>query len=309
MPMTDLSRPYAELAALISRHAPRDDIIETAIPGLFVLRQSAPSLPHFCAQWPTLALVAQGAKSITLGQETFHYGVGDFMVVSLDLPVIGCVVEASAEKPLLSLGLEIRPDRLRQALDRVVKSPAPVQADGLRGVGVNKVNAPLLEAVLRTMRLLDSPEDIAALAPLYEQEMLYRLLTGPYGPRLIQNITRDSPANRVSRAIEWLREHFAKPLRMEDLASHAGMSISSLHHHFRTVTAMTPMQFQKQLRLNEARRLILVDGMDIGGAGFSVGYASRSQFGLEYARHFGASPSRDIITIRRTGEAGAGSPS
>lgn len=296
--MTDNRQTLAEMATRIARHARTEGLIETEIPDFGLFRLDRPSEPNFCAQWPCFALVAQGAKSITLGTETYRYGVGDFMIVSMDLPVIGCVTEASPAHPLLSLGMTIRPERVRQVLERISPRLPTDKAEGLRGVGVNRVSGPLLDAVLRYLQLLDSPEDIPALAPLVEQEILYRLLVGPYGPRLIQNVTRDSPANRVTRAIEWLRQNYTRTLRMEDLATHAGMSVSSLHHHFRAVTAMTPMQYQKQLRLNEARRLMLVERLDVGAAGFTVGYATRSQFGLEYSRHFGTSPSRDVAALR-----------
>lgn len=304
--MDETEAGFAELAALIARHTPNEALTETIIPELFLLRLTAPTEPRFCAQWPTFALVLQGAKSITLGQETFRYGVGDFMIVSLDLPIISAVIEASPEVPMLSFGMTIRPDRLRQVFERAAPRLPLGNAEGLRGVGVNRVSPPLLEATLRYLRLLDAPEDAAALAPLIEQEILYRLLTGPYGPRLVQNVTRDSAGNRVGRAIDWLRANYTRALRMEELAAHAGMSVSSLHHHFRALTAMTPMQYQKQLRLNEARRLMLVEGADVGSAGFTVGYSSRSQFGLEYARHFGTSPSRDIASLRMTEPAPAG---
>lgn len=300
---TNLANAFAEMATLIARHAHTEGMTETAIPDFGLFRLDRPSEPNFCAQWPCFALVTQGTKSITLGTETYRYGVGDFMIVSMDLPVIGCIIEASVEKPLLSLGMSIRPERVRQVLERISPRLPQDSAEGLRGVGVNRVSGPLLDAVLRYLRLLDSPADIPALAPLVEQEILYRLLTGPYGPRLIQNVTMDSPANRVTRAIEWLRQNYTRTLRMEDLAAHAGMSVSSLHHHFRAVTAMTPMQYQKQLRLNEARRLMLVDKLDIGSAGFTVGYATRSQFGLEYARQFGTSPSRDVARLRSVSSA------
>jgi AraC-like DNA-binding protein len=289
---------FEDLARIIARHTPREDGVPTAIPDLFLIRKNAPSAPSFCSQWPTFALVAQGAKSITLGQETFDYGVGDFMVVSLDLPVIGRIIKATAEQPMLAMAITIRPERVRMVMDRLGARAPAAAAEGLRAVGVNRVSAPLADAALRYLRLLDTPEDIPVLGALLEQEILYRLLTGPYGPRLIQNATMDSPGNRVARAVEWLRQHFGRTLRMEDLAAHAGMSVSSLHHHFRAVTAMTPMQYQKQLRLNEARRLMLFEKMDAGSAGFAVGYASRSQFGLEYTRHFGIPPKKDVTALR-----------
>ncbi|MCA0404543.1 MAG: AraC family transcriptional regulator [Proteobacteria bacterium] len=303
-PSPDLAPLFARMAAQIARRAPLEELNETAVPGLCLYKASQINAPRFCAQWPTLVLMAQGAKSMMLGQETFRYGVGDFMVVSMDLPIISAIIEASPEKPLLSVGIALRPERLRAMLDLGGPLPRSESAEGLRGVGVSRISAPLLDATMRYLDLLDAPADIPALAPLIEQEIFYRLLTGPYGPRLIQNMTMDSPANRVGRAINWLRENYGQTLRIEGLAAHVGMSVSSLHHHFRAITAMTPMQYQKQLRLNEARRLMLVDEMDVGSAAFAVGYASRSQFGLEYARHFGTSPSRDIAALR----AGAGLP-
>lgn len=296
--MPDQSGIFAEIVSIISRHTPANGYVETAIAGLFFGCQTAPTTPLHMAQRPTFGLVAQGAKSLTLGQEVYDYGVGDYLVVSLDLPVTSRITVASGEAPHLGLGMVINPDRLREVLQRIPVPAVAATADGARGLAVNRASAALLDATLRYLRLLDSPDDIPGLAPLIEQEILYRLLTGPYGPRLIQIATVNSPGNRIAKAIAWLRENYHRPLRIEDLAEHAGMSVSSLHHHFKAVAAMTPMQYQKQLRLNEARRLMLVENVDAGTAGHRVGYQSPSQFGLEYARLYGQSPLRDIAGLR-----------
>lgn len=290
--------PYRELAALIARYATEDGDIGTPIDGLFIGRRSAPTEPFHKGQHACFALVAQGAKSVTVGSETHHYGVGSCIVISLDLPVISCVTEASPEVPQLGMGMLINAGRLREVIARLpVPHPAFTTAP-MRGVGVNQAAPELLDAVIRLLRLLDTPADIPAMAPLIEQEILYRLLTGPDGPRLLNIARADTPGNRIARAVAWLREHYARPLRIEDLAGDCGMSVSSLHHHFKAVTALTPVQYQKQLRLHEARRLMLVEACDAGTAGHRVGYLSPSQFSREYSRLYGCPPARDIETLR-----------
>ena len=296
--LTPASDPYAELTAIVSRFAATDGPYDTAIGGLFFSRQSMPTPYNHVAQWPCFALVLQGAKSLQVGADTYRYGIGDYLVVSLDLPVASRVLEASAERPYLGLGMAIDPARLKEVLARLDSVPAAVAPDDMRGVAVNLAPPELLDAALRMLRLLDRPQDIAAMAPLLEQEILYRLLTGPLGPRLLQIATAETPSNRIAHAIDWLRVNFSRPLRMEELAERVGMSVSSLHHHFKAVTAMTPMQFQKQLRLHEARRLMFVERMDVGSAGYSVGYQSPSQFSREYSRLYGQSPLRDASAAR-----------
>lgn len=290
--------PFREIASIISRFAPEDGEYATTIESLFFARRSSPTRPLHTAQWPCFALVAQGEKSLTLGQETYRYGVGDYLVVSLDLPVVSRTTEASSEIPHLGLGMTIDPQRLGDLLDRVVARPSGMAVDCLKGVAVNTAPPDLVDATIRYLRLLDQPEDIAAMAPLIEQEILYRLLTGPYGPRLLSFATADSPGNRIAKAIAWLRNNYMLALCIEELAEQVGMSVSSLHHHFKAVTAMTPMQYQKQLRLREARRLMLVENLDVGTAGHRVGYQSLSQFGLEYSRLYGQSPLRDVAELR-----------
>jgi AraC-like DNA-binding protein len=289
---------YSELIAIVSRFAATDGPYDTAIGGLFFSRQSAPTSYSHIAQWPCFALVLQGAKTLNVGADTYRYSVGDYLMVSLDLPVASRVTEASVDRPYLGFGMAIDPARLKEVLARVDVVPRAVAPDDMRGVAVNVAPPDLLDAALRLLRLLDRPQDIAAMAPLIEQEILYRLLTGPLGPRLMQIATAETPSNRIAHAIDWLRDNFNRPLRIEELAERIGMSVSSLHHHFKAVTALTPIQFQKQLRLHEARRLMFVERMDVGTAGYSVGYQSPSQFSREYSRLYGQSPLRDANTAR-----------
>lgn len=289
---------YREMASIIARFTADDDSYDSGIDGLLLKRQDAPTSRAHTAQWPCFALVVQGAKCLRLGADVYRYGVGDYLVVSLDLPVMSQVTEASAEVPYLGVAMAINPDRLKDVLSRIEFSGPRLAPDNMRGIAVNVAPADLLDATLRLMRLLDKPEDIPAMAPLLEQEILYRLLTGPFGPRLLQIATAETPSNRIALAIAWLRENFSQPLRIEDLAERVGMSVSSLHHHFKAVTAMTPMQFQKQLRLHEARRLMFVEQADVGTAGYSVGYQSPSQFSREYSRLYGLSPLRDLNAAR-----------
>ncbi len=216
--LTLFPNPYREMAAIIARFATAHGSHPSAIPGLFFSRQTAPTHYVHVAQWPCFALVVQGAKTLQLGTEIYRYGVGDYLVVSLDLPVMSQVIEASVAEPYMGLGLSIDPDRLKEVLARVNVSRPVISSDDMRGVAVNVAPPDLLDAALRMLRLLDRPEDIPAMAPLIEQEILYRLLTGPLGPRLLQIATAETPSNRIALAIAWLRENFSQPLRIEDLA-------------------------------------------------------------------------------------------
>lgn len=284
------------MASIIARFTARDEERATAIDNLFLSWRSSTDKSVHTAQWPCLALVVQGAKSLTLGSHVHRYGVGDYLVVSLDLPVVSRVTEASPEAPNLGLGMRIEPDRLKELFGRI--GTVPVVPHDMRAVAVNRAPPDLLDAVVRLLRLLDRPEDIPAMAPLIEQEILYRVATGPFGPALLQIATIETPTNRIAQAVAWLRQNFTRPLRIEELAQHVGMSTSSLHHHFKAVTAMTPMQYQKQLRLHEARRLMLTERLDVGSAGYSVGYQSPSQFSREYSRLYGRPPLRDVGGFR-----------
>ncbi len=285
---------YRELASLAKRFIETDGECKTAIDGLSLSRRSTPSVPCHSSYRPCLAMVLQGAKSLRLGSATINYARGEYLVTSLDLPVTWRVVEASAEAPHLCLSLAIDSEKLVDLLGRSDIRRGISQSENQWGISVNTAPAGLVDAVIRLLRLLDNPEDIPVMAPLIEQEILYRLLTGPSGDRLINIATVDSQANRIARAIGWLRQHYARPLRIEQLAEQVNMSPSSFHHHFKSITAMTPIQYQKQLRLSEARRLMLVERLDAGTAGHRVGYQSPSQFSREYSRLYGNPPVRDI---------------
>ncbi|PLY41881.1 AraC family transcriptional regulator [Janthinobacterium sp. ROICE36] len=294
-----MSTPRAaqdEIAALISRHAPRNGDYTTAIGNLTFHRQSSVTESLFHAARPSVAIIAQGGKQVTLGTETFHYSRMQYLLTSVDLPVQVRVVEASVDQPHLCvvLGIDIADVAALLESDNAAQKILPAT----RGISVSDVSPELLDAMLRLVRLLDKPEEIAALAPLIRRELTYRLLNGPVGARLRHMALASSQSHQVGQAIDWIKHHYAQPLRIEQLAGMANMSMSSLHHHFKAITAMTPMQYQKLLRLQEARRLMLVEQIDAGTAGYRVGYASESQFSREYSRQFGRAPMRDVGQVR-----------
>lgn len=294
--MTFPFNPFQEIISIVSRFARDEGETLTAIENLVLGRRTQPSAPCHGSYQPCLALVLQGKKSVLLGAETIDYGRGDYLLTSLDLPVTWRIAEASEEAPHFCLSLIIDNDGLADLLKRVDAPKPRPGTDGRRGMTVNAATPEILDAAVRLLRLLDRPEDIPAMAPLLQQEILYRLLSGPDGGRLMNIAISESRSNRIARAVAWLRKNFEKPLRIEDLAEHVGMSVSSFHHHFKAVTAMSPMQYQKRLRLHEARRLMLVERLDAGSAGFRVGYRSPSQFSREYGRLYGLSPARDMET-------------
>lgn len=288
-----------ELIALISAYATEDGEHMTPIKGLMINRLSGTGMPVCSAFKASFGLVAQGAKEVVLGDETYRYGGRDFLLTSLDLPVTSRVVDATVEKPYLSVGFELDFRRIASLIQTLGPAPATTETSE-RGMVVTQVTEELVDAVIRLLRLLDRPGEIAVMAPLLEQEILYRLLSGPQGARLRRMAMADSQSHQISRACAWLKEYYALPLRIEDLANRVSMSVSSLHHHFKAVTAMTPMQYQKRLRLQEARRLMLEEMLDAGSAGHQVGYESQSQFSREYARQYGEPPLRDVGRTRRS---------
>lgn len=296
--MNPTARYQRELATTIARLTPRDGDVPTAISGLFLSRNTTPTPPRPTALRPCFALVVQGARRLTLGAQHLDYGAGAYLVVSTELPVVSRTMKASAGAPLLGLGMTLQSQSIRELLNRIELPPA-VATGGPRCVAVHAASEELLEATLRLLRLLERPGDIPALAPLLEQEILYRLLTGPEGAQLLRAMMIDSHSQRIARVLLWLRENYAQPLHMEELAGHAGMSVSSLHQHFKTATAMTPLQYQKQLRLHEARRLMLLEDLDAATAGYQVGYQSPSQFSREYRRLYSLSPRRDVEQLKR----------
>jgi AraC-like DNA-binding protein len=291
------SHIYEEIAWLVARHAKDDGANATAIDSLLLWRNTSRSPSIHTTQSPTFGMVVQGKRSIELGGKIEQFGIGDYLFVSFDVPVASRVVEASAEKPSLGLGMAISSEHLHEVLARVDRPPHPTATEGpCRSVIVARASLDLLDATLRLLRLLDTPSDIRPMAPLIEQEIIYRLLSGPYGGCLLQLAVADSPANGVAKAIAWLSKHYMQRLRIAELAEQVGMSESSLHHHFKAITRLTPMQYQKQLRLHEARRLIQIERRNIGSAGYAVGYQSRSQFSREYSRLYGVSPQQHVTS-------------
>ncbi|MET0358045.1 MAG: AraC family transcriptional regulator [Pararhizobium sp.] len=302
-------QPFAEI---IARFAREDGDHATAVPGLTVHRRSEQAVPSCGAYRPSFALIAQGVKKVMLGHETYIYGGSDYLLTSFDLPVTSQIVEASPESPYLGMVFEIDAAKIPPLLALLDRSAAAAEtrdaagaaseasAPQQRGMSVAALTPELEDAALRLLRLLDRPGDIPALLPLIEQELIFRLLTGPHAARLRQMSMAESQSHQIGRACAWLKEHYALPLRIEDLARRVSMSVSSLHHHFKAITAMSPMQYQKQLRLQEARRLMVEDMLDAGSAGHQVGYESPSQFSREYARQFGAPPLRDAGRTRRS---------
>jgi AraC-like DNA-binding protein len=282
-----------ELATLIARYADRDGCHETAVPRLSVFRRSTPSEPVHAVHKAAICFIAQGRKQMILGDEVFNYGPSQHLLVSLDLPVIGQVTHASEEEPYLGLKLEFDLDL---AAELMLKLP-PQEESGL-GMAINQTPPELLEAAIRLLRLHESPEDVAELAPLIEREILYRLLKNDQCGCIRRMLQPHAPHRHVGRAITWIKENYTRPFSIDEVAALSGMSASSLHQHFRAATAMSPLQYQKHLRLQEARRLILSRALDAASAGHTVGYDSPSQFSREYKRLFGAPPQRDIERLR-----------
>ena len=284
------------LTETVERHTRTDGDHETAVPGLWLYRSSTPSEEHAVVYVPSLCVVTQGAKEVVVGGQVYRYNPAQSLLVSVDMPALTHVAEATADRPCLAIRIPIDPAVVGEFLADGSAIPPP--GPPLRGLGVIDLEPPLLDAVGRLVGLLDAPRDISALAPLVLREITFRLLTGPEGARLRQIASAGAPAQRIARAIRWLRDRFAEPLRIATLANHVGMSASALHLHFKNVTALSPLQYQKRLRLQEARRLMLGEGLDAAEAAFRVGYESPSQFGREYRRMFGAPPRRDVSALQ-----------
>lgn len=288
----------AEMAARITRFTTADGIHPTAIAGMEFIRGSIAGEPVHSVYLPSLCVIAQGAKQAMLGNEVYLYDRSRYLVASVDLPITGTIIEATPAQPYLCFKLDLDPREIASLL-LDAELPAASGTGPARGLFVSRLSREMIDAVLRLVRLLDAPEDIPALAPLARREILYRLLKSEEGYRLRQMATAHSQAKRIAKAIEWLKSHYVEPLRIEHVASEANMSASSLHHHFKAITAMSPLQYQKQLRLQEARRLLLSEAVDAATAGHRVGYESPSQFSREYSRLFGAPPGRDLRHLRQ----------
>jgi AraC-like DNA-binding protein len=288
----------AELAAMIDRITVVDGAHDTAVPRLMLGRASHMQHPVHAVHEPAFCLLAQGSKRVLLNDEVYVYDSSQYLVVSQNLPVSGQVIDASPEAPYLGLRLSFDvKDIAALALELRLGETLP-KAPSQRGIFTGELSPTLLEPMLRLVKLLDTPEDIAALAPLITREILYRLLRSDDGWRLAQMAVVDSHSQRIAQAISLLVQRFQEPLRVEVLADEVHMSVSSLHQHFKAVTAMSPLQFQKQLRLQESRRIMISEHVDAATAGHRVGYESQSQFNREYSRFFGLPPARDVKRLR-----------
>jgi AraC-like DNA-binding protein len=278
-----------ELAGLITRHARPGET--TAIDGVLASAVDRPQPPSASMTGAVFALVAHGAKRLAVGDRTLDYEAGQYLLATVDLPVTGHFTRA----PALGFGLILRPAVIASLLvdndDHLRREQAPP------GIGVSDASPELIDAAVRMLRLLDRPRDRPVLAPMIEREILWRLLTGEQGATIRQLGLADSGLSHISRAVRWIRDHHAEPFRVEDLARTAGMSASAFHRTFRAVTAMSPIQFQKRIRLQEARLLLMGRPSDVAGAGLAVGYDSASQFSREYRRLFGAPPGRDAARL------------
>ncbi len=293
------SRAFAtqKLAKLIDRWTGNANQYDTPISGLRFSRWTTPTPPTSYTHNPSICLIAQGRKRVLLGEESFIYDANHFLISSVDLPIIANIIEASEEQPYLGLIMELDLTEISQLI--IDSELAFTQAkEAQKGIAVGELSESLLDAFVRLAELLDEGQNIKILAPIIKREIFYRLLMSEQGTRLHQIVTAGSHSHQIAKAIDWLKNNFVKPLSVGDLASYTGMSKSSFYTHFRSMTSMTPLQFQKKLRLSEARRLMLTENLDAMAATFKVGYESPSQFSREYSRLFGAPPSKDIKLLR-----------
>ncbi|HEY6487753.1 MAG: AraC family transcriptional regulator [Terracidiphilus sp.] len=294
-----------DLARKIAAHTPEDGEKITEVSGLSLYRRSEPTACASATYEPRLIVWAQGEKRINLGRTTLVCDASTFLLTSIDLPVMSQVTQASAKEPLLGLLLGLDMPLVREILSQH-EFHLPEDSADARGMALGTSTSDLLGPCLRLLDLLDAPQDIAFMGGLIQREIIYRLLRGAQGKHLRAIATLGEQSQRTANAVAWLRTHYAKPLRVEELASLARMGVSTLHHHFRSLTAMSPLQYQKQLRLHVARERMLHEGLDAASAAFEVGYESASQFNREYSRFFGQPPMRDI-KARRLGVAATAS--
>lgn len=288
-----------ELAELVSYHTNGrgDGTHATAIPQLEFIRESvAPTILRAVYE-PTLCIIVQGQKETLLGQETYHYGATQYLVVTVDLPLSGNIVEATPDQPYLCFKLNLNATQLWEIIDQIGHRPDQKESS-VRGLFVNDAKVPLIDSATRLTRLLDTPEDIPFLAPMMIRELYYRLLMSDQSEAVWQIATSGSQMQRIAEVINQIKAEFTKPLSMDDLAKQARMSSATFHRHFKAVTSMSPLQYQKQLRLLEARRLMLAENADATQAAYQVGYESPSQFSREYSRMFGAPPMKDVERLR-----------
>jgi len=297
VPKAAVTEKDAELARKIAVLAPAEGGNSTAIEGLWLFRRTKTTACYRATYEPSVSVFAQGKKRVNLGGTVYLCEAGSFLLSSIDVPVESQIVEASETVPMLSMWLRLEMAIVRQILSRE-ELPEPGISSEARGLAGGQATSGLLEACVRLIGLLDAPEDIPFLSHLIQREIIYRILRTPQGGRLRTIATNGDLGNRTARAIAWLKANYTKPLRMEELAEVARMGVSTLHHQFRALTAMSPLQYQKQLRLQNARQRMLMDGMDATSAAYEVGYESVSQFSREYSRFFGQPPMRDVKALR-----------
>ena len=288
----------AELAQKIAWFIGSSERRITEVPGLLLVRRTAPTAPCSGTYTPSLIVVAQGSKRVDLGHTTFIYDRSRFLLTAIDLPIVSQVVEASEAKPLLAVAIRLEMTVAREFLSREEVHVREVSSD-TPGMVTGEITVELLSACCRLVDLLANPRDIPFLSGHIQREIIYRLLRGPAGVRLRAIATLGDQSYRTAKAISWIKDNYAKPIRVDDLAQIAGMGVSTLHHHFRVLTRMSPLQYQKQLRLQTARGRMLVDGLDASTVAFDVGYESVSQFNREYSRFFGQPPMRDVKALRQ----------
>ncbi|HMM79756.1 MAG TPA: AraC family transcriptional regulator [Pyrinomonadaceae bacterium] len=285
-----------ELIERISRALPQDGYVE-ALPGLVLFRSSVADKTVFSVMEPAFCVIAQGTKEIQIGDEVLRYDPGHYLITTVGLPALGRIVEASKDRPYLGLRLYLDPALVTSfTLESGIETRKGDSA--ARAMNVHPIDDDLLDAVVRMVRLLDRPNDIKALSPLILKEIIFRLLLEGQGARLRHLTAEQDHSRRISRGIKEVRENISQPLNIEDIARRLGMSVSGFHHHFKSVTSMSPIQFQKQLRLQEARRLMLGEDLDAASAGVRVGYGDPSYFNREYKKHFGSPPRQHIADLR-----------
>jgi AraC-like DNA-binding protein len=286
-----------ELVARIAPAVPEDGVVQP-LQGLHLGRLSRPSERIHSVLDPSFCVIAQGSKVVFVGDTRYQYDPFNYLLATLELPRVSQVLEASKEQPYLSLRLELDPNLVGSVMVETGYTPPQGQAD-VRAIGVNSLDVDLLDAVVRLVRLMDSPAEARVLMPMIKREIIYRLLMSDQGGRLCHlTVSGGYNTPNIVRAVERLRQDFDQSVRIEDMAQELGMSVSSLHHHFKAVTAMSPLQFQKRLRLQEARRLMLGEDLDAATAAYRVGYNDASHFNREYKRHFGDPPMRDVQRLR-----------
>ncbi|ETX26971.1 AraC family transcriptional regulator [Roseivivax isoporae] len=272
-----------------------DGVHATPVPRLHLIRSGAPTQEVHAVHEPAICIVLQGAKRVLLGDRVYDYGPTHYLAVSFDLPIVGQITEATLEEPYLCMRLDIEAGQLAELAARL---PGDSTHEGdAPGLMLGRTTQEILDAAGRLLSLLETPEDIPVLAPLYERELLYRVLSAPGGRAVARAVLGPGPERHVARAIAWLRERYREPFEMARLSEAARMQPSALHQHFKAITRTSPLQYQKRLRLLEARRLMLFESHSAAEAGFAVGYESPSQFSREYRRAFGNPPMRDIETF------------